>query len=312
MNRIALSVMIISLGLGFGTVPSLGAGTEPSPASGFSSPPVWLAGSMPADFAAQVLAEGREIYADLQEAQIGIRDKHLLDVRLALSDARKKLNVLGTPPAVRAVLGQLSIIEQDMSDRDAAPDPAVWDTLENELQSLPADSTEIRAEAKKAVRAARTAMGSGDRALAREHVATLRSILEYRFDVFPLESVQEDVASAWRAASFPDPRWDGIRQAVESATAQMRWLSRPNAHGLLTAYFAVARAALLLPGNEPEARRNLRQAVAGLSERPGAESLAATAEALAGNKHLKSEDIAALADSIGRQIRQEQQRAMAG
>lgn len=310
-RRRFLNVLVLGVGLGVGTVPAL-AGSTLSPAVDFSSSAAWIAGSMPSDFAEQVLAEGRETYSDLQQALTAIRDKRTLNLRLALSDARKKLGVVGTPPAERAVLGQLSIIENDLAAGTAPPDPTLWKTLEDELQALLADTPELGSKAREAIRSAKVALAGGDRAVARDQLAVLRSILEYRFDVFPLESVQEDVDSAWRAASLPDPLWEGVQQAVQSAAAQMRWLSWPASYGLLKAYFFAAHAALLLPSNEAEARQSLHQAAITLSEQPEAGSLTVTAETLTREKHLRTEDIGALIDGIRRHIHREQQHAMTG
>lgn len=305
-----LSLMIA--GLGLGTVPAL-ADTKRTDVSLSKTPGAWIGDSVPSVLASQMLAEGREIYGDLQVAQTAVVDRDIPNLRLALSDARRGLNVLGTPPAVRALLGQLSIVEHDLDAPNGSVDPIFWETFKGEVKDVVAAAPKIGAEAGKEIQAASLAMTSGEAAAARDHVAALRSILEYRYDVFPLERAQEDVASAWRMASMEEPLpWNPIAQAMDSATAHMRWLTRPRAQGLLTAYFAIARAESLWPGHEAEARSSLRQAAACLSEQPDAGPLAASAKSLVSKRQLDPEDMGALIDGIRRQVSREQQRATAG
>jgi hypothetical protein len=231
----------------------------------------------------RVLAQGREVYKDLQRARRAAGRRDEVETRLALNAASRVLDAFYEPAAARALRRQTAIIRQDLTAEGAEPKPGLWLPLEAELdQALIAAPSEHRARAEQAAQQGRAAAAAGDREGARQHLAMLEDELDYRWGLLPLSKIRGDVHAAEMALNPDPPFWQGIEEAMRSALEAVRWVTAAEATGWLSAYEAAVDARYRLPGDAAGARSALRRAAADLDGLPNATLLAKEAHRLAG------------------------------
>jgi hypothetical protein len=202
----------------------------------------------PPGLSARILARGREVYSDLLDAQTAAVSHDSLGLRLALQDARRELRELGTPSEMRSLDAQLAIIRRDLGNTRKIPDKDLWVPVSAEVEQLLVNAPEaVKAKAREAATKGQAAAAQGNRAAAGKALNTLATEIEYRAGGFPLDIVTEDVRSAGGAARASEPDWAAIGETLKSALAQMHWVTRIEAHGLLTAYYEAKDAAAILP-----------------------------------------------------------------
>jgi hypothetical protein len=243
----------------------------------------------------QSLAQGREVYKDLQRALLAAGRRDEIDTRLALNDANRVLNTFYEPAAAQALRQQSAIIRQDLTKEGARPELGLWLPLEAELDhALIEAPVEHRTRAKQAVQEGSAAAAKGARKGARQQLETLEDILDYRWGLLPLSKIRGDVHSAEMALSPPPPYWHGIEEAMTSALEAVRWVTTTDATGWLSAYEAAVNARYLLPGNAAGARSALQRASANLDGLPNTALLTKEAHKLADQAQPKLESVEAL------------------
>jgi hypothetical protein len=243
----------------------------------------------------QALAQGREIYKDLQRARHAAVRRDLIDVRLALNDARRVLNSFDEPAAARALRRQSALIRRDLASEGDTLKPGLWLPLEAELDdALISAPTQHIDRAKQAARAGKAAAAKGDRHAARRQVALLEDVLDYRWGLLPLSRMRGDVHSAEMALNPNPPYWQGVEQALRSALEAVRWITVSEAKGWLSAYETAVDARLLLPANASAARAALQRTAANLSGLPNAVLLAKDAHRLAAQSQPSIQSVEAL------------------
>jgi hypothetical protein len=266
----------------------------------------------PPGVSTQVLARGREVYSDLLDARTAAVSHHSLGLRLALEDARRQVRELGAPAQVRALKAQLAIIRRDLGNTRTIPDKELWVPVTAEVEQLLVNAPDaVKAKARSAVRQGRAAAAQGNRVAAGKALDTLATEIEYRAGGFPLNTVTEDVRSAWEAARAAEPNWAAIGETLKSALAQMHWVTRIEAHGLLTAYYGAEDAEAILPDSPAQARRYLRQAAEDLSDTPGMAELAGNVLTLTRKRELSVSDVRNAISKLSAQMRLSQHQAAA-
>jgi hypothetical protein len=230
----------------------------------------------------RALAQGREVYKDLQRALRAAGRHDEVDTRAALSDANRVLDAASEPASAQALRRQTAVIRQDLADEGAKPKPGLWLPLEAELdQALIAAPAEHRLRAKQAVREGRAAAAEGDRRGARRHLEMLEDELDYRWGLLPLSRIRSDVHSAEMALNPDPPYWQGIEEAMRSALEAVRWVTTAEATGWLSAYEAAVDARYRLPDDAAGGRSALQRAARDLDGLPNAALLAREAHQLA-------------------------------
>ncbi len=247
------------------------------------------------DVSHQALAQGREVYKDLQQALRAAGRRDEIDSRLALNDASRVLDTFYEPAAARALRQQTAIIRQDLADEGTKPEPGLWLPLEAELDhALIEAPAEHRARAKQAVREGAAAAAKGDRKAARQRLEVLEDELDYRWGLLPLSKIRGDVHSAEMALNPDPPYWKGIEEAMTSARQAVHWVTTTEATGWLSAYEAAVNARYMLPGNAAGARSALQRAAADLDGIRNAALLAKEAHKLASEPQPNLESVEAL------------------
>jgi hypothetical protein len=229
-------------------------------------------GRTPRGFGALLVAQGRDVYHDLQEASAAVRTRDPLALRLALHDARDKLRALGMPWEARALEAQADIIRADLGDETKQPDMSLWVPVQAELKQVLVEAPPV----------VKSAAQKGERQTAVHKLDLLVDAVEYKLAAFPLRQVREDVHSASRSAALATPDWKATGEAIKSALAQMRWVTRIESQGMLAAYYAVANAqALWEQDRRPQAVRHLTEAADDLASLPNVSALATQAREVA-------------------------------
>jgi hypothetical protein len=230
-----------------------------------------------------LVAQGRDVYHDLQEASAAVRTRDPLALRLALHDARDKLRALGMPWEARALEAQADIIRADLGDETKQPDMSLWVPVEAELKQVLVEAPPVvKSAASQALEAGKAAAQKGERQTAVHKLDLLVDAVEYKLAAFPLRQVREDVHSASRSAALATPDWKATGEAIKSALAQMRWVTRIESQGMLAAYYAVANAqALWEQDRRPQAVRHLTEAADDLASLPNVSALATQAREVA-------------------------------
>jgi hypothetical protein len=169
----------------------------------------------------------------------------------------------------------------------------------------------VKAKAREALRKGQAAAAQGNRAAASQEINSLATQIEYRAAGFPLDKVRADVHSAWEAARGAEPNWMAIAGSLKSALAEMHWVTRIEAYGLLRAYYETRDAAAILPDSPPQGKAYLRQAAKDLSETPGMAELAGKVLALAHKQGISVSDVREMVSKLGERLRLAQQQAAA-
>jgi hypothetical protein len=267
---------------------------------------------IPPGISSELLAQGREIYADLKAAMVAARARDAISLRDDLRRARGRLEVLSTPPEQRALRAQMNVIRNDLAEKTKLPDASLWVPVEAELDRILVTApTPRRVAATRAASRGHAAASRDDRETAANQLDVLTDALAYRFEAFPLGTVRSDIESALESANLTEPYWRGALEAVRSASAQLHWLSRVDAHGLLDAYYAVADSYVLWPRNKSAARDALKRAASTLCKTQGSERLCQQAGALAKSDQVEIADILTVLIKLKQHIdtRQQSERA---
>lgn len=238
---------------------------------------------VPPGYDPQLLALGRSVYADLQQARQAALDKKAVNLMVALQEAEDTIHRLQLPPEMLALDAQLRVIRNDLKDRSKEMDKALWVPVEAEIDEvLVYVPDDIKKQAREAVRKARVASGDGDRRRVAEQLDVVTASLQYSLGIFPVYKVEQDLESAQASADLSEPDWAGALEAVQSALSAFRWYTREPAQGLLSAYNDVINAYVLTTG--PVFRSDQKQRVIRYLE-SAERRLAATP----GGKHLSTE-----------------------
>lgn len=197
-----------------------------------------------------------------------------IELRLALTDARRRLAQLYGGSNADALQAQMEIIRDDVGPGHKSLDKGLWVPLQAEVEHFLLRAPEpVRTAARRAVEKGRAATERGERRAAREQLDVLLDVLQYQVQVFPLRPVRGDVESAITSGFLATPDWEATRQALESALSQVRWFAREQADGLLDAYYQVANAYGARPDTKQVAGY-LRQAADDLIAVPEEQALA--------------------------------------
>ena len=276
-----------------------------------SSPPLLSKLSI-TDEGLPILGLGRQVYADLQLARQAALNHHAERLHIALRRVRENLARLNLPPALMALKAQTAIISNNLADTRGPVNADLWVPIDTELEGvslyLP---VQRRAQARAVVKAGRIAAKKGDRAAAGTQLDLLVSFLNYETGAFPLQGVRADLQSAWSSASLlPQPYWKGVLEAVQSALAEIYWVTGVNARPLLAAYNNAVNAYVLWPQRKQAAVDYLSKAQKALSILPDGATLAADAHrliektnlGLMGKNDLGDDDLKQFVAAIGRRI----------
>lgn len=255
------------------------------------------------DDSGTILVLGRQVYADLQQARQAALNRQAGALRAALNSARENLAQLSLPPALMALKAQTQIVANNLADPTRPVDAGLWIPIDAELKAVSLYlAPENRAQAQVAAGAGRVAAAQGDRKLAGVQLNLLVSLLSHEVGAFPLQRVRADMQSAWSSASLPQPYWKGVLEAVQSALAEVHWVTGVNARPLLSAYTDATNAYVLWPQRKQSAIDYLGRAQQALSALPDGAGLAADAHRLMEKNNLGDADIKHLITAIGRRI----------
>jgi hypothetical protein len=251
----------------------------------------------------RLLALGRQVYADLQQARGAALNRQAGQLRAALESARAKITLLSLPPALVTLKAQMQIIANNLADTSRPVDADLWIPIDAELDKVSLYlAPENQVQAHIAAKAGRLAAVKGDRQMAGVQGELLVSYLQQTMGAFPLRPVSADIQSAWSSASLPQPYWKGALEAVQSALAEVRWVAGANADALLSAYTDTVNAYVLWPQRRQSAINSLGKAQSALSALPGGAGLAADVRAVMEKNNLGDDDIRHLVDAISRRI----------
>jgi len=263
-----------------------------------------------------LLALGRSVYADLQQARQAALDKKSINLMVALQGAEDTIHRLQLPTDMLALDAQLRVIRNDLKDRSKDMDKALWVPVEAEIDEvLVYVPDDIKKQTREAVRKARVATGEGDRGRVAKQLDVVTASLQYSLGIFPLYKVEQDLESARASAELSEPDWAGALEAVQSALSTFHWYTREPAQGLLSAYNDVINAYVLAAG--PDFRSDqkhlvveyLSKAESRLAVAPGGKQLATEARKLVQMATPPGTDIKPLIDHIHSEIRLQQQNA---
>lgn len=261
-----------------------------------------------------LLALGRSVYADLQQARQAALDKKAINLMVALQEAEDTIHHLQLPPEMLALDAQLRVIRNDLKDRSKEMDKALWVPVDAEIDEvLVYVPDDIKKQAREAVKKARVASRDGDRGRVAEQLDVVTTSLQYSLGIFPIYEVEQDLASAQASADLSEPDWAGALEAVQSALSTFRWYTRAPAQGLLAAYNDVINAYVLASGpvfrsdQKQRVIRYLESAERRLAATPGGKQLSTEAGKLVQMVALPGTDIKPLIEHIRSEIRLQQQ-----
>jgi len=233
-----------------------------------------------------------------------------ITLKLALTDAQRRLSQLYGGPGFEALQAQMEIIRHNLAAEHPGLDQGLWIPLRAEVERFLWRAPEqVRAAARSAVEKGRAAASMHERKAAREQIEVLLDALQYRVQVFPLRKVREDVDSAIMSGFLPTPDWEATRQALDSALGQVRWFTRERAYGLLDAYLQVANAYTAWPDTQ-KVTDYLKQAADDLAGAPEEQTLVTALRDAAQNPTQKA--VADLLSALHGQIQTDQQPGLQG
>lgn len=204
---------------------------------------------VPSQYDLVLLALGRSVYADLQQARQAALDREVTNLRVAIREARDTVRRLQSPMEAKPLQEQLAIIRNDLRDSSKDLDEGMWVPVEAEIDATLVDVPEdVKARAHAAIHEARKAVAQADRQQVAEQLDIVTATMEYSLGVFPLGKVREDLDSAQASASLSPPDWTGTLEAVQSALASFHWYTQAPVHALLSAYSDAVNAYVLAAG----------------------------------------------------------------
>ncbi|MCP5304760.1 MAG: hypothetical protein H6953_04890 [Chromatiaceae bacterium] len=261
---------------------------------------------------------GRDLYASLQNARSAARDKQPALLRIALQEAVDDLATLQLPEEQTALLAQLRIIRNDLSDSRKPLDHQLWVPVQVDIdESIKDAPVDVQHQVRAAVQSGKQAATQGDRDRAKAHLDQVTSTLSYSLGVFPLQRMSALLDAALRAAYADPPNWDSVIDLVNHATAAIRWYAHVPVSGLAGAYSDVINAhrlALIGKGSlvQQQIVAYVGRAVTKLSRSPETRPLAQEAAALsrkASSGKPVVDDLQRLLGDLRSQIAFEQTRA---
>lgn len=253
---------------------------------------------------ADLLAEGRQLYRDLLQAKRAAARKDQLGLQLALADADQVIRQLYRPGSVRALLQQSDVIREDLALAGKPIDKILWLPLKAELETVqPALQGKRLQAARSAVARGIGAAANNDRKAAAAALDDLEQTLQHRYVLLPLGKVRNDLRAANNALYPLPPDWNAVYEALESALANMRWVSTDQADSWMEAYLSAVKATHWFSKRPEKARRWLiitAQRLQGLKQ---GQDLSKRALALARQKRRPSMDaLYDLTDAIADRI----------
>lgn len=272
--------------------------------------------SIPPDYDTYLLAQGKEVYAQLLIAQQAALNKNKAGFSTALDMARDALDKVQVPAQVLALDKQLGIIKQDLGKQGDKLSSDLWIPVEAQLRDALVFSSDTiisnaAASAQQGVEAARNNDSNGVKAALDEVV----DASTYNLGVFPLSKVKGDLDSAAAAANNDQPYWPGALEAVQSALATFHWYEQVPSHGLLKAYTDTVNAYVLAssPHFLPEQRQTvidqLGKAADELAKSSDTTELQAETRALIDKVTPQSSEIKRLLRHIQQQISDQRQQS---
>lgn len=159
-----------------------------------------------------MLVLGGDIYNALRTARQAALDQQATTLRVRIAEARDTLARLRLPASQMTLEAQTRLIRRDLAGASIATGPGLWLPVaaerDTEAAYLPQQKTSVPAT-----------LGPD--------LGTLAFASEYSVNAFPLDALQNDVESAWQAASVqPSPDWHGSLQALNRALGRLRHVVR--------------------------------------------------------------------------------------
>lgn len=253
---------------------------------------------------ADLLAEGRQLYRDLLRAKRAAARKDQLGLRLALADADQVIRQLYRPGTARALLQQSDVIREDLALARKPIDKTLWLPLKAELETVqPALQGKRLQAARSAVARGIGAAAANDRKAAGAALDDLEQTLQHRYVLLPLGRVRNDLRAANNALYPLPPDWNAVYEALDSALANMRWVSTDQADSWMEAYLSAVKATRWFSKRPEKARRWLVITAQRLQGLKWGQDLSKRALALAQQKRRPSMDaLYDLADAIADHI----------
>jgi hypothetical protein len=289
----------------------------PAPAANIDLTPVQAdSPSIPPDYNTYLLAQGKDVYAQLQIARQAALNHNQAGFISALGQAREALDKVQVPGQVKALDKQLGIIKQDLGKQGNKLDTGLWIPVEANLRDALVFSSDTlinkaAASAKKGMEAAR----NNDSDNAKVALGELVDVSTYNLGVFPLTKVKADLDSASAAADNDSPYWSGALEAVQSALATFHWYDEVPSHGLLAAYtdavsaYTLASSPNFLPAQRQSVIDQLGKAADELQKSPDTTELVAETRSLIDKVTPESGAIKRLLQHIQQQISDQRQQS---
>lgn len=218
-------------------------------------------------FSDHLIAYGRLVYEDLEEARNAANAHRTLALRLALADASGHLLQLSTPPRLAALRDQMVTVRQALEGRNGSSPEAAWSTLINMIKHLPLRRADQDARTRLLLTAeqGQNLTQNGDIEAASKQLQKLISEIEITSHVFPISAVRKSVGAAVTAASALSPRWSAAAHSIAQALLQTRWIIRPLAEHDIHAFDDLVAAYVQWPEDPTQAKASLQYALRWLS-----------------------------------------------
>ncbi|MEJ2058968.1 MAG: hypothetical protein P8Y64_00565 [Gammaproteobacteria bacterium] len=265
---------------------------------------------IPADFSLKLLSDGRDIYHDLQRSLESEQNRDIQNTLLYLRAAHDRIGDLDASPELASVRAQTDIIRTDLEDQSKRPAADLWIPVHAELSDvLVGADPKTRARLLDDLRQGQQATSRAERKIATARLNDLLDVIDYRFEVIPLNHVREDVNAALRSATLPEVDWHAVREATRHAIGLTEWLTRSESHGLVLAYYDVVDAYYTWPWHKSRARHDLAMAANDLRKTAGERVLAETASKLATAGHDTMAELVKLRAALLSRIHQHESNA---
>ncbi|MEJ2404168.1 MAG: hypothetical protein P8171_07745 [Candidatus Thiodiazotropha sp.] len=247
--------------------------------------------------------QAQALYRNLQQIRSAASERNAIGVREGLRQAQDRLAELYMPTSLRKLRQQSYRLRQTLLHDRVVLGGGLWLPLRAELQrvSMVIPAVNYRA-ANAAIDRGLAATREASNIKAQKALDDFESIVAQDYALIPLNKIKGDLRSAENAMTPAPIYWRGVSEAIESALAQIRWVSTEQAEGMISAYMNAVDALSALPADPHTARGDLMRTSASLRDMPVAQEFAQRANTLARSRPLQQASVRQLVNDMASQM----------